>query len=206
MRPLGDEAFERLYAEHAQPLYAFLSYRTGNRALAEDLLADTFERALRARWRFDRRKASEKTWLYSIALNLLRDQYRRNASEARALQHVMATTSAGSEGGIEHISDRDLVARGLSALSEEEREAIALRFGAELTVPEIAKLTGEKLTTVEGRVYRALRKLREAIDSPSSGGDDREVVAGQRRIAHSAGGSHPTRAARPAERSGRLAR
>ncbi len=49
-------------------------------------------------------------------------------------------------------------------LSEEEREAIALRFGADLTVPEIAKLTGERLTTVEGRVYRALRKLREAME------------------------------------------
>src|SRR5204863_8920646 len=92
----------------------------------------------------------------------------------------------GLGGGDRGISDRDLVARGLAALSEEEREAIALRFGAELTVPEIAKLTGQKLTTVEGRVYRALRKLREAIDSPSSGGDDREVVAGQRRIARRA--------------------
>ena len=206
MRPLGDEAFERLYAEHAQALYAFLSYRTGDRVLAEDLLADTFERALRARWRFDRRKASEKTWLYSIALNLLRDQYRRASTEAKALQRVAATVSAGSSGGIEHISDRDLVARGMEALSEEEREAIALRFGAELTVPEIARLSGQKLTTVEGRVYRALRKLREALDSPGSGGSDREVVAGERRITHRAGSSHPARAARPAERSGRLTR
>jgi RNA polymerase sigma-70 factor, ECF subfamily len=206
VRPLGDEAFERLYAEHAQTLYAFLSYRTGDRVLAEDLLADTFERALRARWRFDRRKASEKTWLYSIALNLLRDQYRRQGSEAKALQSLAATVNAGSNGGIEQISDRDLVARGLDALSEEEREAIAMRFGSGLTVPEIAKLTGQKLTTVEGRVYRALRKLREVIDSPGSGGSDRDVVAGQRRITHGAGGSHPARAARPAERSGRLSR
>ena len=45
-------------------------------------------------------------------------------------------------------------------LSAEEREAIALRFGAELTVPEIAETLREPLTTVEGRVYRALRKLR----------------------------------------------
>ena len=94
----------------------------------------------------------------------------------------------------------------MEALSEEEREAIALRFGAELTVPEIAKLAGQKLTTIEGRVYRALRKLREAIDSPGSGRSDREVVAGERRSAHGAGGPRPTRAARPAERSGRLAR
>ena len=58
---------------------------------------------------------------------------------------------------------RDEFGRGLATLSGEEREAIALRFGASLTVPEIAELLGEPLTTVEGRVYRALRKLREAL-------------------------------------------
>ena len=51
-------------------------------------------------------------------------------------------------------------------LSEQEREAIALRYGAEMTIPEIATLTGEPLTTVEGRVYRALRKMREQLVSP----------------------------------------
>ena len=48
--------------------------------------------------------------------------------------------------------------------TDEERESIALRYGADLTVPEIAKLTAEKLTTVEGRVYRALRKLRDELE------------------------------------------
>ncbi|HMH46462.1 MAG TPA: RNA polymerase sigma factor [Solirubrobacteraceae bacterium] len=109
MSPLRDEVFERLYAEHAQALYGFLSYRTGDRVLAEDLLADTFERALRARGRFDRRKASEKTWLYAIALNLLRDQVRRRGSESKALERVAVGASAGSGGGIEQIADRDLV-------------------------------------------------------------------------------------------------
>ena len=51
----------------------------------------------------------------------------------------------------------------MSGLSAEEREAIALRFGAGLTVPEMATVLGEPLTTVEGRVYRALRKLRETL-------------------------------------------
>jgi len=161
---MRDDAFERLYAEHAQTLYGFLSYRTGDRVLAEDLLADTFERALRARRRFDPRKASEKTWLYAIALNCLRDHARRRSAEGRALERMAATPGAGSTVELQEVVDRDLIARSLAVLSEEEREAIALRFGAELTVPEIAKLTGERVTTVEGRVYRALRKLREAID------------------------------------------
>jgi RNA polymerase sigma-70 factor (ECF subfamily) len=161
---MRDEHFERLYAEQAQALFGFLSYRTGDRVLAEDLLADTFERALRARRRFDPRKASEKTWLYAIALNCLRDNARRRSTEVRALERMASGPSPGSTGEMEEVSDRDLISRNLAVLTDEEREAIALRFGADLTVPEIAKLTREPLTTMEGRLYRALRKLREAME------------------------------------------
>ena len=163
MRPMRDDTFERLYAEHVQALFGFLSYRTGDRALAEDLLADTFERALRAKRRFDPRRASEKTWLYAIALNCLRDNARRRASEGRALERIASGPNPGFADALKSFTDRDLVGRSLAVLSEQEREVIALRFGADLTVPEIAKLTKERLTTVDGRVYRALRKLREAI-------------------------------------------
>lgn len=82
---MRSEDFERLYSDHAPGLYSFLAYRTRDRALAEDLLADTYERVLLARRPFDRRKASEKTWIYSIALNLLRDHLRRRQAEERAV-------------------------------------------------------------------------------------------------------------------------
>ena len=156
---MRDDEFERLYEAEAQALFGFLAYRTGDRALAEDLLADTFERALRARGRFDRRRGSERTWLYAIALNLLRDHARRAAAEGRAVVRVAGAAGAAVEPGLEAV-ERDVVQRALTVLSAEEREAIALRFGAELTVPEIAETLREPLTTVEGRVYRALRKLR----------------------------------------------
>src|SRR5277367_6222379 len=126
--PMRDDTFERLYAEHAQALFGFLSYRTGDRVLAEDLLADTFERALRARRRFDPRKASEKTWLYTIALNCLRDHARRRSSEGRALERIASGPGPGSGGEIEAVSDRDLISRYLTILTDKEREAIALRF------------------------------------------------------------------------------
>jgi RNA polymerase sigma factor (sigma-70 family) len=160
-----NDQFERLYEQHAQPLFGFLVYRTGDRALAEDLLADAFERALRARRRFDPRKASEKTWLYAIALNCLRDHARRDAAHERAMERTLVPVGDDSH-PLERVEHRDDLGRALVTLSEEEREAIALRYGADLTVPEIAKLKKEKLTTVEGRVYRALRKLRQELDAP----------------------------------------
>ena len=156
------EDFERLYDEHAQALYGFLAYRTGNPALAEDLLADTFEKALRARRRFDPRRGSTKSWLYSIALNTLRDHARRREVADRAAERLQPPEAV--EDAEESLGRRDELSRALAALSEEEREVVALRYGADLTAPEIARLTGEKLTTVEGRLYRALRKLRERLD------------------------------------------
>jgi RNA polymerase sigma-70 factor (ECF subfamily) len=155
---MRDDEFERLYAAEAQALFGFLAYRTGDRGLAEDLLSDTFERALRARRRYDPRRGSERTWLYAIALNLLRDHARRAAAQARALERTGAVS--GEHDPAEAVEHRDMVQRALAKLSAEEREAIALRFGAELTVPEMSEALGEPLTTVEGRVYRALRKLR----------------------------------------------
>ena len=166
---MDENAFERLYAEHAQDLLAFLVYRTGDRAMAEDLVADTFERVLRARRRFDPRRGSEKTWVYAIALNCLRDRRRRSAAEARAMERAAAgahdphAAGADPRQDLERLEHRDELYRALAALSDEEREAIALRYGAELTGPEIAKLLKERLTTVEGRIYRALRKLRDQL-------------------------------------------
>lgn len=161
---MRDRDVERLFHEHAQALFGFLAYRTGDRTLAEDLVADTFERALRSRRGFDRRKASEKTWLYAIALNVLRDHERRRGAEARALARHGAPGDGLPDDAFERIGERDELMRAVGALPEVEREAIALRFGGGLTVPEIARVSGEKLTTVEGRVYRALGRLRDRLD------------------------------------------
>jgi RNA polymerase sigma-70 factor (ECF subfamily) len=158
------EEFEKLYDQHAQDLFGFLAYRCGDRILAEDLVAQTFERAMRARRSFKRGRGSEKNWLYAIGLNCLRDHLRRRDVEQGALERHGLDTEIASNPGEEAVEARDAVGRALELLSDEEREAIALRFGADLTVPEIARLTNEKLTTVEGRVYRALRKMRNELN------------------------------------------
>jgi RNA polymerase sigma-70 factor (ECF subfamily) len=156
----SDDPLARLFAEYAEGLLGFLVFRTGDRALAEDILGDAFERALTSRRR--PRGQNEKAWLYTIALNRLRDLARRRGAEGRALERVGVPTSSG--GLLETVDDRDLVQRALARLPEDEREAVALRYGAELSLREVADVTGEKQTTIEGRIYRALGRLREEID------------------------------------------
>ena len=165
-RRVRHETFERLFEDHAEQLYAFLVYRTGNRALADDLLADTFERVLRSRHRFDPRRGTEKQWLYTIALNLLRDHARRQATEHKAFERVSAgAPSAGPDPALESLETRDELGAAMATLSEDEREAIALRYGADLKLREVAKIVGEGESAVEARIYRGLRKLREQLDA-----------------------------------------
>lgn len=162
---MRDTEFTRFYAEHAQPLYAFLSYRTGDRVLAEDLLADTFERVLRAPNGFDRRKASERTWLYAIALNCVRDNARRAAAETRALARVGANGDgdSGLDVGFDSLELKEALHEALRMLTVEEREAVALRYGADLTLADIGAVLDEPRSKVETRLYRGLKKLRACL-------------------------------------------
>ncbi len=164
-RHMRQDTFERLFEEHAERLFSFLAYRTGDRALAEDLLSETFERVLRSRQRFDPRRGSERRWLYTIALNLLRDHARRQKHEDRVLRQVGAGAALEEpDPGLAAVEHRDELHRALATLSEEEREALALRFGADLKLRDVARIVGDGESAVEGRIYRALRKLRDELD------------------------------------------
>ena len=161
---MRSEEFERLFEAHAASLLAFLEYRTGNIELARDVVADTFERVLKTRFRFDPRKGSEKTWIYSVALNVLRDQGRRRAAEARAMDRVSAGGGRQDWDEAERLDARDAVRRGLAALPDDEREAIALYYGADLSLEEIARVTGTRTTTIKGRLARGRDRLRDVLD------------------------------------------
>jgi RNA polymerase sigma-70 factor (ECF subfamily) len=158
------DQFEQLYEEHAEALLGFLVYRTGDRALAEEILADTFERVLRSRSRFNPKRGGAKTWIYSIALNRLRDLARRQDAERRALERSEAGAPRSLGDDAERVEERSTVAAALAQLDELEREAVSLRYGADLSVAEVAKTLGVKVSTAEGRIYRGLRNLRDLLE------------------------------------------
>jgi RNA polymerase sigma factor (sigma-70 family) len=154
--------FARVYDEHVWRIYGFLAYRLRDHAAAEDLTQTTFERALRAWSRFDPRRASEGTWLLAIARNLLIDHHRRDRSDRlQPLDEQVLPTVAGPE---ERSTSSPEVADALAQLSDRDRELLALRFGGDLTGPEIAELTGLSLANVQQIMSRSLRKLRELLE------------------------------------------
>ena len=154
--------FAELYETHVWGVYGFFGYRVASRADAEDLTQLTFERALRAWARFDPNRASGRTWLMSIASNLLVDHYRRDRSgrQEPIEDHLSRPELVTEDEGVGLSPE---LAAALEELSDRERELIALRFGGELTGPEIAELTGLSLANVQQILSRSLRKVREKL-------------------------------------------
>jgi RNA polymerase sigma-70 factor (ECF subfamily) len=149
-------------------VYAFFAYRLRDRTEAEDLTQQTFERALRAWSRFDPARASSATWLLAIARNLLIDHYRaagagRGGPGTVALEEVdpAALPVAEMDGRVLGLSPE--LEGALARLSDRARELIALRYGADLSGPEIAQLTGLTLANVHQILSRALRTLHDAL-------------------------------------------
>jgi RNA polymerase sigma-70 factor (ECF subfamily) len=159
-----DLDLERLFSEHAQPLYGFLAYRVGDPTIAEDLLGDTFERIVRSHARFNARKGSESAWIYTIAMNCLRDHARRAKAEGRAFERAGDPGELFQDSALSDIHERDELQRALARLEPAEREILALRYGADLRLQDIAAVTGLATTTVQGRLYSGLRKLRETLE------------------------------------------
>ena len=157
----GRSDFARVYDEHVWVVYGFLAYRLGNRDTAEDLTQTTFERALRAWARFDSRRGSERTWLLAIARNTLIDHLRRReGSRLVALDEELLPTIAAPQ---ESFSQSPELVDALAHLGDREREILALRYGGDLSGPEIAALLGLSLANVQQISSRALRKLRALL-------------------------------------------
>lgn len=163
----SDPGFGRIYDENVWRVYGFLGYRLGSRLDAEDLTQQTFERALRSWGRFDPERGSHETWLISIARNLLIDHYRGD----RSSQERPLGEDGESAGSIRHspspeesIGIEPELEKALEVLDQRARGLVALRFGGDLTGPEIAALTGLSLANVQQIISRSLRALRAELE------------------------------------------
>jgi RNA polymerase sigma factor (sigma-70 family) len=158
-----DPELRRVYREHVGAVYAFFAYH-GPREVAEDLTSSTFERVIKAWRRYDAEKASERTWILTIARNILTDHYRREQlRRAPSLDEhpELADALSGGEEAFEQVLSDDALRAWLAPLSEREREVVALRYAAELPATEIAAITGLSAANVHQIASRSLRRLRE---------------------------------------------
>ena len=163
--PAFSASFAATAEAHLDDVYGYLVYLTRDRTLAEDLAAETFEKALKLWKRFDPRRASARTWLCQIArttaLDWFRSEERRHRREEAVAQSDKTLADMSEAAMPEGLSPE--LQTSLASLSAGEREVIALRVLLELDGEEAARVLGISPTAVSTRLSRALTKLEERM-------------------------------------------
>jgi len=140
-------------------VHGYLVFLTGNRAVAEDLTGETFEKAFRSWRRFDPRRGTARAWLCSIArstaLDYFRTEQRRRRREERYARGV-------PEVGQPELGPSELEG-ALAQLTPAEREVVALRVLLDLDGPTAARVLGISPTACSTRLSRALKRLEEMM-------------------------------------------
>jgi RNA polymerase sigma factor (sigma-70 family) len=166
----------RLWDEHAQRIYRYCFRRTADRELAEDLTSIVFLEAWRCRSRLE--PAAELPWLYGIAANVVRNQWRRQRRYRAALARLPKARNEDdlADDAIDHLADQEQMrrlVRKLRTLPQIEQDVLTLCAWEGLSLKEAAVALGVPEATVRTRLHRARKRLRalgEATDCAPLGG------------------------------------
>jgi len=160
------EAFEEMYDTYMPKVYRYVSYRTGNASIAEDITSDVFEKALKHFDSYSREKASEATWLMTIARNTITDHFRKEGHV-----QVVREEDAPEEESHEPEVDEQVIRLEevrqlrlcLADLPQLDQDIISLKFGAGMNNREIARALKVSESNVGTRLFRAVRRLRDSF-------------------------------------------
>ena len=153
-------AFEALYRESRDDVYAYVAGMLRDRSAAEEVTSQAFERAWRKKRQLDRGRGTLRAWLFGIARNAALDELRRRSRVAPEPETAGIAESDPAEAAV----DRALLQRALDSLNGRERELVALKYFAGLSNTEIATVIGTSESNAGTRLHRVIEKLRRSID------------------------------------------
>lgn len=162
----GDEAaLSEIYSLYFPRVYRYILARTGNTYDAEDLAEEVFMRVIEAIERFQWRDVPFSAWLFRIAHNALISQRRKESARGRTapLLDVLATDAMGPDEMVENRLVLNEIMAASETLPDAQRQVIALRFAAALSVAETAEAMGKGQGNVKVIQHKAIVKLREMM-------------------------------------------
>jgi RNA polymerase sigma factor (sigma-70 family) len=168
-----DAALNALMERHAGPVYQFLFRMLNDEEDANDFAQETFARVYRHRERYDGGKFT--TWLYTIASNLARSEYRRRGrhpnvsldaqtgKEGNTVGDMLPSSGPAPSEEAEKMEREQAVRQAVDGLPVDLREAVMLCEWEEMSVADAADVLNTTKKAVESRLYRARQRLRERL-------------------------------------------
>ena len=159
---------ERLFTTYHQPLVRYLTRRLGDRDWAEEVAQETFLRAMR-----QENIVSERSWLFAVATNLVRDEARKDARRRRHLELLREQAKVDEvvepePTSLERAQEAAIARNALEQLTERDREALLMREEG-LDYHEIAAALELSVGSIGTTLARARRRLVEAYEALQGG-------------------------------------
>ncbi len=155
------ESFEALYERTFPKVYAYVASLLRDRAAAEDVTSQAYERAYRKRRTYRAGRGSAEAWVFGIARNAALDELRKRKRRASLETEPADTASPPLE---ESAVRRAVVRDALAGLDGTERDLVALKYMGGLSNAEIARVLGMSESNAGTKLHRTLTKLREACN------------------------------------------
>lgn len=164
----GDErAFGALYDRYQRKLISYFSRMLWNdRERAQDFLQELFTKIAQRPQSYDPSRPFS-TWLYSVANNMCKNEYRREGTRKAAVPHLKADTehvNAVHGDGVDRERFRDRLDAELDRLDPDHKATFVMRYHEDMAIKEIAGAFGISEGTVKSRLFYTLKKLAERLN------------------------------------------
>ncbi len=159
---VGAMTFHELYGRYAEDVYRFAHWLSGNPEVARDITSETFVRALTAPE--EPRMETVKAYLFAIARNLHRKQWRRD-SRKEMLDETMADCAPSPDQALVQNEEYHRTIEAIKSLPEIDRTVLLMRAEEDLSYQDIAAATGLSVVAAKVKVFRARAKLASLLQT-----------------------------------------
>lgn len=175
------EAFGVIFDRYYNPLFGYILRRVGSVHIAQDIVSETFFKALDRLWQFRWRNISISSWLYRIATNEMNQHFRKRKNNPYSLDDLLDKKGFEPQDEIDILEEileqeRELSRKKdwkrakiqIERLSEKYQEVLTLRYFEDKKIAEIAEILGKNEGTVKSLLSRAMSKLKEKCNQNES--------------------------------------
>lgn len=163
------QQFDLIYEEFSDSIFKYFKIRLSNRDDAKDLTQETFLNLWNYYLKNDKNVENVKSLLFTIAHNLLVNKYERS-KKTESLDQMIDDGNFDPPDNEQHIStinlaEGNILNKKIETLPPQEKEIIYLRYHQDLSIKEVAEITGKTETNISVRIHRIIEKLKKDYES-----------------------------------------
>lgn len=154
------DALGQIHDAYYGPLFRYISFRVSDRHTAEDLVSEVFTRFLTALRDRKPPQTSLRGWLFGVAAHVVTDHHRRRyRSPQDQLDEAIVSYDPGPEEIAEQLASREDLRRAMATLTDEQQHVLAMRYGREMPIQEVARALGKTEGAIKQLQARAIAAL-----------------------------------------------